>query len=130
MGGPESTEVSQARPRDSFDTQSDATSADVDDIGPDGLGAKRAKIAAEHMTKKERAAILISLFIFGFAYGLENLLRVVYQVWIGRVLTIVLNCLTFSQPYATSGFANHSTLATVNVLRSVVAAATYVRPLH
>lgn len=80
MGGPESTEVSNTRPRDSFDTQSDATSADLEDIGPDGLGAKRAEIVAQHMTRAERRTILICLFIFGFAYGLENMLRVVYQV--------------------------------------------------
>lgn len=80
MGVPDSAGGSLARPRESLDTQSDATSADLDDIGPTGLGAQRAKVVANHMTRNERAAVLISLFIFGFAYGLENLLRVVYQV--------------------------------------------------
>ncbi|KAF2827277.1 putative transporter [Ophiobolus disseminans] len=103
MGGADEVSITRA----SLDNRSDATSADLDDIGPTGLGAQRAKIVAEGMTKLERWIVFGSLLIFGFAYGLESMLRVVYQ------------------PHATSAFANHSTLATVNVLRGVVAAAAY-----
>lgn len=36
-------------------------------------------------------------------------------------------CSSFLQPYATASYGQHSLLATVNVLRSVIAAAAQVR---
>lgn len=80
MGGTDQIRASGTHARESFDSRADALSADLDDIGPSGLGAKRAKIIASKLTVVERGIILFTLFVFGFAYGLENLLRVVYQV--------------------------------------------------
>ncbi|KAH7317169.1 major facilitator superfamily domain-containing protein [Stachybotrys elegans] len=52
-----------------------------------------------------RAVLFASIFLASYAYGLESQVRGTYQ------------------PYATSAFGLHSSLATLNVLRSVVAAA-------
>lgn len=53
----------------------------------------------------ERFVLFVGIFIVGYAYGLEGQLRLAYT------------------PYATSSFNLHSYLATINVLRSVVAVA-------
>lgn len=79
MGGADEVVVTPTPVRYSFDRQSDATSADLEDIGPTGLGAVRARIVARKLTNGERWAIFISVLILGFAYGLESMLRVVYQ---------------------------------------------------
>ncbi|KAF2021173.1 MFS general substrate transporter [Aaosphaeria arxii CBS 175.79] len=90
------------------DTDSDTNSDnEIDLVGRTSPGARRNKIIADNLTHNERWYIISCLFLFGWAYGMDSLLRVVYQ------------------PLATSGFAKHSTLATVNVIRSVVTAATY-----
>jgi SIT family siderophore-iron:H+ symporter-like MFS transporter len=49
--------------------------------------------------------LFFSIFLVGYAYGLESQVRSAYQ------------------PYATASFSLHSYLATINVLRSVVAVA-------
>ncbi|KAH7094943.1 major facilitator superfamily domain-containing protein [Paraphoma chrysanthemicola] len=107
MGATNEEIISRTQSRADTDTESTTSSADVDLIGQGGLGARRAQLVAGQITTGEKRAIFTSIFFLGTAYGLESMLRMVYQ------------------PYATSGFANHSTLATVNVLRSVVAAAAY-----
>ncbi|KAJ5486684.1 hypothetical protein N7530_000984 [Penicillium desertorum] len=68
-------------------------------------GAARMKALYSSLTVVERIAIFSSVFIIGFAYGLDNLLRGTYE------------------PYATSSFGEHSLLSTINVILSVVAAA-------
>ena len=64
-----------------------------------------ARIAATnaHISFINRICILIGIFLIAYAYGLDGTLRFTYQ------------------PYATASFNNHSLLATVNVLRSVIA---------
>lgn len=68
-------------------------------------GAARIKAIYSSLTNVERAAIFSSIFLIGFAYGLDNLLRSTYE------------------PYATSSFGEHSLLSTINVILSVIAAA-------
>ncbi|OQD71821.1 hypothetical protein PENPOL_c001G01558 [Penicillium polonicum] len=68
-------------------------------------GAARMKALYSSLTILERTAIFSSIFIVGFAYGLDNILRGTYE------------------PYATSSFGEHSLLSTINVILSVVAAA-------
>lgn len=68
-------------------------------------GAARIRALYSSLTVVERIAILSGVFMVGFAYGLDNLLRNTYE------------------PYATSSFGEHSLLATINVILSVVAAA-------
>lgn len=66
--------------------------------------ARMDKVSAA-MTANQRIGLFVSIFIAGFAYGLEAQVRSAYQ------------------PNATASFSLHSYLATINVLRSVVAVA-------
>ncbi|KAK4664326.1 ferrioxamine B transporter [Podospora pseudopauciseta] len=68
-------------------------------------GVRRAEALASVLTKADYVFIFFGVFIIAFAYGLDGMLRYAYQ------------------PNATASFSKHSLLATVNVLRSVIAAA-------
>ena len=68
-------------------------------------GVRRAEALSAVLTPRDYVFIFVSVFIVAFAYGLDGMLRYAYQ------------------PYAAASFSQHSLLATVNVLRSVVAAA-------
>ncbi|KAF2194237.1 ferrichrome-type siderophore transporter [Zopfia rhizophila CBS 207.26] len=75
-------------------------------IGAKSPGVVRIEALAAHINFNNRIAIFIGVFLIAYAYGLDGTLRLTYQ------------------PYATANFGSHSTLATINVLRTVVAAAT------
>ncbi|UNI15561.1 ferrioxamine B transporter [Purpureocillium takamizusanense] len=68
-------------------------------------GVARMEIISSRLTTLERAWLFFSIFLVGYAYGLESQVRSTYQ------------------PYATSSFSLHSYLSTINVLRSVIAVA-------
>ncbi|RMJ25932.1 transporter [Aspergillus sp. HF37] len=68
-------------------------------------GAARIKALYSSLTVVERIAIFSSIFLVGFAYGLDGMVRSTYQ------------------PYATASFGKHSLLSTINVILAVVAAA-------
>ncbi|KAK4099468.1 MFS general substrate transporter [Parathielavia hyrcaniae] len=68
-------------------------------------GVRRVEAIAAVLTTVDRVVIFLSVFLVAFAYGLDGTVRWAYQ------------------PYATASFDNHSLLSTVNVLRSVIAAA-------
>ncbi|KAJ5482526.1 hypothetical protein N7475_001338 [Penicillium sp. IBT 31633x] len=68
-------------------------------------GTARMRAMYSSITYVERFTIISGIFLVGFAYGLDNLLRNTYK------------------PYATASFGEHSLLATINVILSVVAAA-------
>ncbi|KAH6622208.1 siderochrome-iron transporter-like protein Sit1 [Boeremia exigua] len=68
-------------------------------------GVARIEALNAHTSLTNRCFIFFGLFLVAYAYGLDGSLRGVYQ------------------PYATAGFETHSTLATIGVLRSVIAAA-------
>lgn len=68
-------------------------------------GVARMAIISAQLTTTERVFVFASIFLVGYSYGLESQVRSTYQ------------------PYATSSFSLHSYLATINVLRSVVAVA-------
>lgn len=87
----------------STDTPTDSHIAPL--IGPKSPGVARIEALNAHMSFANRCCIFFSLFLVAYAYGLDGTLRYTYQ------------------PYATAGFLSHSTLATINVLRSVIAAA-------
>ncbi|KAH8592033.1 siderochrome-iron uptake transporter [Bisporella sp. PMI_857] len=78
---------------------------EIDIIGETSPGVRRARILADNLNPFDRVVVFICLFLLAYVYGLDGTLRYVYQ------------------PYATAGFKTHSTLATVNVLRNVIAAA-------
>ncbi|KAI4669816.1 ferrioxamine B transporter [Alternaria viburni] len=68
-------------------------------------GVARIEALNAHTSFINRCCIFFGIFLIAYAYGLDGTLRYTYQ------------------PYATAGFQQHSTLATINVLRSVIAAA-------
>ncbi|KAK3986203.1 major facilitator superfamily domain-containing protein [Cladorrhinum sp. PSN332] len=68
-------------------------------------GVRRAEALSAVLRTRDFVCIFVSIFLIAFAYGLDGLLRYAYQ------------------PYATASFDQHSLLAMVNVLRSVIAAA-------
>lgn len=79
-------------------------------LGPSRLavtssGVARIEIINASLTRSDRIFIFIGVFLVGYAYGLDSQVRATYQ------------------SYATSSFGEHSLLATVNVVRSVIAAA-------
>ncbi|KAF2813544.1 siderochrome-iron transporter-like protein Sit1 [Mytilinidion resinicola] len=78
---------------------------EIDIIGDTSPGVRRARILKDNLSTLDQIIIFLCLFLLAYVYGLDGALRSIYQ------------------PYATSGFATHSTLATINVLRSVIAAA-------
>ncbi|KAF2205992.1 MFS general substrate transporter [Delitschia confertaspora ATCC 74209] len=73
--------------------------------GETSPGVKRMEIIAEHITLFDRIFLMFGIFLVAYVYSLDGTLRYTYQ------------------PYATASYMNHSLLATVTVLRSVIAAA-------
>ncbi|OCK83870.1 siderophore iron transporter 1 [Lepidopterella palustris CBS 459.81] len=79
-----------------------------DDIlltGETSPGVRRIEILSAHITFVDRIFLFIGVFLIAYVYSLDGQLRYVFQ------------------PNATASFAQHSLLATVTVLRSVIAAA-------
>ena len=68
-------------------------------------GVARMDAVTAQLTSTQRFWLFFGIFVVGYAYGLESQVRSTYT------------------PYATSSFNLHSYLATINVLRSVVAVA-------
>ncbi|KAJ5622710.1 hypothetical protein N7528_005942 [Penicillium herquei] len=68
-------------------------------------GVARIEAINASLTRNDRIMMFVGVFLVGYAYGLDSQVRSTYQ------------------SYATSSFGEHSLLATVNVVRSVIAAA-------
>ncbi|KAK3179917.1 ferrioxamine B transporter [Lecanicillium sp. MT-2017a] len=68
-------------------------------------GVARMDAVTARLTPTQRVWLFLGIFLVGYAYGLESQVRSTYM------------------PYATASFDLHSYLATINVLRSVVAVA-------
>lgn len=68
-------------------------------------GVRRIEAVASVMTIYDRVAIYFGIFLVAYAYGLDGVLRIVYE------------------PVATASFEKHSLLATVKVVRAVIGAA-------
>ena len=74
-------------------------------LGNKSPGVARVEAISSQITRVDRVFLFLGVFIVAYAYGLDGTLRYTYQ------------------PYATASFSTHSLLATVNVLRAVIAAA-------
>jgi MFS transporter, SIT family, siderophore-iron:H+ symporter len=74
-------------------------------LGAKSPGVQRIEAISQTFTKLDRIFLFIGVFLIAYAYGLDGTLRYAYQ------------------PEATSSYALHSLLATINVLRSVIASA-------
>lgn len=68
-------------------------------------GVARMDAVTARLSPTQRFWLFLGIFLVGYAYGLESQVRSAYM------------------PYATASFSLHSYLATINVLRSVVAVA-------
>ncbi|KAK4131020.1 MFS general substrate transporter [Trichocladium antarcticum] len=94
--------VSDAKNPSHHDVPTQPSSISADKKSP---GVRRIEALSAVLTTTDRVVIFLSVFLVAFAYSLDGVLRYAYQ------------------PKATASFAQHSLLATVNVLRSVIAAA-------
>ena len=74
-------------------------------LGATSPGVRRIEAISATFTKWTKVALFVSMFLVSYAYGLDGTIRYTYQ------------------SYATNSYATHSLLATVNVLRAVIAAA-------
>ncbi|KAF3484204.1 MFS siderochrome iron transporter MirB [Arthroderma uncinatum] len=74
-------------------------------LGKKSPGVLRVEAISAHMTLVDRVILFVGIFLLSYAYGLDATLRFTYQT------------------YATASYKTHSLLATVNVLRAVIAAA-------
>ena len=68
-------------------------------------GVQRIEAITSCQTKWHKAALFFGVFLLAYVYGLDGSVRSTFQ------------------SYATASFSQHSLLATVNVVRSIVAAA-------
>ncbi|ROT43000.1 MFS general substrate transporter [Sodiomyces alkalinus F11] len=82
-----------------------STSPATAELGHKSFGVARIEAITSVMTRFDRIFIFLGVFLVSYAYGLDGTLRYAYQ------------------PTATASFQSHSLLSTVNVLRSVIAAA-------
>lgn len=103
----EAKEANKARP--SPELVSNDVPAAADSKGPltgdKSIGVQRIEGIAKILTPTTLTVLLVCIFFVGYAYGLDATLRNVYTT------------------YATASYQQHSLLATVNVLRTVFAAA-------
>ncbi|KAK1254785.1 hypothetical protein MKX08_008780 [Trichoderma sp. CBMAI-0020] len=112
--GSESRSITEPHEYSSISTQN-LSSSRVDDeyaesttpgrSGRRAAGVARIEAVSAQLSHSERFCIFSGIFLIGYAYGLESQVRSTYM------------------PYATSSFSLHSYLATINLLRSVVAVA-------
>ena len=95
----------------SADVQGPSSSARADSsdefllLGATSPGVRRIEALSATFTKWTKVVLFVSIFLVAYAYGLDGTIRYTYQ------------------SYATNSYATHSLLATVNVLRAVIAAA-------
>ncbi|TRM61350.1 major facilitator superfamily domain-containing protein [Schizophyllum amplum] len=74
-------------------------------LGEKSPGVQRIEAISATFTKWTKVFLFVGVFLICYAYGLDGTVRYTYQT------------------YATNSYATHSLLATVNVLRAVIAAA-------
>ncbi|KFY19524.1 hypothetical protein V493_07924 [Pseudogymnoascus sp. VKM F-4281 (FW-2241)] len=91
-------DVSDSEPRISDDSSKHI-------YGSKSLGVKRIEAISAQFTGLDRIILFCSIFLVAYCYGLDGTIRYTYQ------------------PYATASFSQHSLLATITVLRSIIGAA-------
>ncbi|RDL40882.1 putative SIT1-Transporter of the bacterial siderophore ferrioxamine B [Venustampulla echinocandica] len=85
--------------------QSEPTSPHGFLLGAKSPGVARIEAISSQLTLTDRIFLFLGIFLISYAYGLDGTVRYTYQAT------------------ATSDYASHSLLSTVNVLRAVIAAA-------
>ncbi|CAG7985797.1 unnamed protein product [Penicillium nalgiovense] len=74
-------------------------------MGQGSPGVRRIEIITSYFRFWDRIFLFLAVFLIAYVYGLDGTVRYTYQ------------------PYATQFYGQHSLLATINVLRAVIAAA-------
>ncbi|KAJ5486479.1 hypothetical protein N7530_000779 [Penicillium desertorum] len=74
-------------------------------MGQGSPGVRRIEIITSYFRFWDRVFLFLAVFLIAYVYGLDGTVRYTYQ------------------PYATQFYGQHSLLATINVLRAVIAAA-------
>ncbi|CAK7204314.1 ferrioxamine B transporter [Sporothrix eucalyptigena] len=74
-------------------------------LGAQSAGVTRIEALSSVLTLTDRIALFFGVFLIAYAYGLDGTVRYTFQT------------------YATASYSEHSLLAAINVLRSVIAAA-------
>ncbi|PLB46205.1 putative siderochrome-iron transporter [Aspergillus steynii IBT 23096] len=91
-------------PEDKYPRDVVASDSDEDSITGHS-GVKRIEVISSQFRLVDRIFLFFGIFLMAYVYGLDGTVRYTYQ------------------PLATAGFGSHSLLATINVLRSVIAVA-------
>ncbi|KAJ5824525.1 hypothetical protein N7447_006865 [Penicillium robsamsonii] len=74
-------------------------------LGQGSPGVRRIEIITSHFQFSDRVCLFFAIFLIAYVYGLDGTVRYTYQ------------------PHATQSYGQHSLLATINVLRAVIAVA-------
>jgi SIT family siderophore-iron:H+ symporter-like MFS transporter len=93
------------RARRNAELQVEPCSVTVDTVSP---AIQRVEATLPHITYANKLWIFFGIFLVSYSYGLDSILRYNYQ------------------PIAVSNLGDHSLLATVSVVRAVIAAAAQV----
>lgn len=94
-------------------------------LGEQSPGVQRVQIIAQHFTLPNRILFFFGIFLIAYVYGLDGTLRTTFQVhiYITKLSGPPAPANGLKKAYATESYSNHSLLATIGVLRGVVAAA-------
>lgn len=100
-------------------------------LSQESPGVKRVEIISSHIHLIDRIFLFSSAFLIAYVYGLDSQVRQTYQVWafsnVLRMNPLLIHVIL--QSLATANYQEHSLLATINVLRAVIAAAAQVRSI-
>ncbi|KAJ6089218.1 hypothetical protein N7499_004065 [Penicillium canescens] len=99
------TEIPAGPSRGVKNNESAAVLDDVNLLGKGSPGVRRIEVITSHFRMFDRVCLFIAIFLIAYVYGLDGTVRYTYQA------------------YATQSYGQHSLLATINVLRAVIAAA-------
>ncbi|PCG89075.1 Major facilitator superfamily domain, general substrate transporter [Penicillium occitanis (nom. inval.)] len=84
-------------------------------LGAESPGVRRIEVISSQFRLVDRVVLFFAVFLVAYAYGLDGMVRGSYQTLANGGGAV--------QPLATASYNEHSLLATVNVLRAVIAAA-------
>ncbi|OAQ61767.1 siderochrome-iron transporter (Sit1) [Pochonia chlamydosporia 170] len=103
--GAEPSPSSELRRQSKNPAEGDDHDESVSLFGSTSPGVRRMEAVAQHINLPGRVILFVGIFVVAYVYSLDISLRYAYQ------------------PTATDSFSTHSLLATISVLRSVIAAA-------
>ncbi|KAM0718987.1 hypothetical protein Q7P37_006059 [Cladosporium fusiforme] len=97
--------IAQSRSREIATEQSNANDHDTPHSTKNPSGVTQIEAISRNLTRTDRICLFIGVFLIAYAYGLDGTIRGTYQAT------------------ALADFDNHSLISTINVVRTVIAAA-------